>query len=227
MADKGLLFVFAECGPDVQEDEFNDWYDNEHAPLRLTVPGISNAARYKATDDKTPSWVAIYDTLYPSIMDSDAYKSLASAASDRERALIPRLAMLNRRVYSRISVQVNFSFITDTSPAKYLGVVILSVPPYLCEEFDEWYEKEHVPALTTTPGWLRSRCYKFVSGVELANPQKESVSKHNYLILHDWARDDYLLMISLATSGGVDRTALRPSQEHRESPDHLVATCIS
>ncbi|CAA7270023.1 unnamed protein product [Cyclocybe aegerita] len=190
MADKGLLFVFAECGPDVKEDEFNDWYDNEHAPLRLTVPGISNAVRYKAADDKAPSWVAMYDTLYPSIMDGAAYKALASTASDRERALIPRLAMLNRRVYLHISTQVSFSSIMNTTPAKYLGVVTLSVPPDLCEEFDEWYERE------------------FVSGVELGKPQKESTAKHNYLALHDWSRDDHPLLTS-SWRPEVERSARR------------------
>jgi hypothetical protein len=56
-SSQGLVFVYVEAGPHVSEadlngvfctgfqvrqhiEEFTDWYDNEHAPLRLTVPGF-------------------------------------------------------------------------------------------------------------------------------------------------------------------------------------------
>jgi hypothetical protein len=43
MAD-GLLFAYSDPGP-VLAAEFNDWYDYEHGPARLTVPGISAGYR--------------------------------------------------------------------------------------------------------------------------------------------------------------------------------------
>jgi hypothetical protein len=32
------------------------------------------------------------------------------------------------------------------------------------EEFDEWYEQEHIPTLFRVPGWLRIRRFELVSG---------------------------------------------------------------
>ena len=112
MTDTGLHFVFG--GSDVPEDEFNgqfwfsgrlytynplDWYDNEHAPARLTVPGIKNALRYKALDNQPPAHIAMYDAASPLIFQSDEYRTLSLHASQRERDLILKLEMLNRRIY--------------------------------------------------------------------------------------------------------------------------------
>jgi hypothetical protein len=36
---KGLLAVWADVDPEV-EAEFNEWYDKEHVPERLAVPGF-------------------------------------------------------------------------------------------------------------------------------------------------------------------------------------------
>src|SRR5258708_7356664 len=44
-----LLFVYSDPGA-VPAAEFNDWYDNEHGPARLTVPGISAGYRLQALD---------------------------------------------------------------------------------------------------------------------------------------------------------------------------------
>jgi hypothetical protein len=52
-----LLFVLTDPGP-VPEAEFHDWYDNEHGPARLTVPGIRNGTRFHALDDMAPPWLS-------------------------------------------------------------------------------------------------------------------------------------------------------------------------
>lgn len=185
-----------------------DWYDNEHAPARLTVPGFSNAARYKATDAQIPSWVgnfesaspsiaswvAIYEIASPSIAYSEPYKALSLQASEREKSLIPRLALLNRRVYEPLTVKTRPGFSTSDLPGKYLLVVTFLVQPELDEEFNNWYEQEHIPDLSKVPGWQRARRYKLDSSVELARGPAATPENpvHNYLTLHDWDRDGYL-----------------------------------
>jgi hypothetical protein len=49
-----------------REDEFNDWYDNQHIPDVLAVPGFIRARRYNFTDNlATPlskfKYFAIYE----------------------------------------------------------------------------------------------------------------------------------------------------------------------
>ena len=45
MTHKGFLLVTMQPPP-AFEEEFNAWYDNEHIPERLGVPGILTARRY-------------------------------------------------------------------------------------------------------------------------------------------------------------------------------------
>ena len=39
----GLFYVYTDPGT-VDEAEFHDWYDHEHGPARLTVPGLGPPA---------------------------------------------------------------------------------------------------------------------------------------------------------------------------------------
>ena len=203
----GLLFVFGEPAPDATEEEFNgtsfgssycyvihirtDWYDNEHAPLRLTVEGFHNALRYKATDGQAPSWLALYDLASPSTAKSEPYKALAAKASAREKALIPRLGTLDRRIYELISSRSKTGLSEDSLPGKYVLVVCMLISPGLDEEFNKWYEEEHIGEVSKTPSWQRCRRYKLVDQVELTGKSDPAKKIHNYLTIHEFDHAGY------------------------------------
>ena len=46
---KGILIAAMDFSA-APEDEFHDWYDLEHVPERLRVPGFLNADRWIGTD---------------------------------------------------------------------------------------------------------------------------------------------------------------------------------
>ena len=60
----------------VDETEFHDWYDHEHGPARLTVPGLGPAYRYRALDELKPEWLALYELDRPDVIGSPEYKAL-------------------------------------------------------------------------------------------------------------------------------------------------------
>lgn len=134
-AAQGLLFVLGQCEPDVSTKEFNDWYDGEHAPARLTVPGITTAIRYKQVDGEKPEWLALYDLASPETTKSPAYLELRNTASEIEKALIPRLPVLQRRIYSLIAQSTKPNLPSAALPGKYLLMVLWSVPADLDAEF--------------------------------------------------------------------------------------------
>src|ERR1051326_4599362 len=74
---KGLLFASFDTSP-AQEDEFNDWYDLEHVPERLRVPGFLNAQRWIG-DENPKIAVATYDLESHAVMDSPAYRAIGGA----------------------------------------------------------------------------------------------------------------------------------------------------
>lgn len=72
---KGLLFAMMEP-PAELEVEFNDWYDYEHLPERLAVPGFINARRFICVDG-WPRYLALYDLEAVGVLHSPAYVAVA------------------------------------------------------------------------------------------------------------------------------------------------------
>lgn len=65
------LYIVHTDIPEHIVDEYNAWYDEEHLPRLVTVPGILRARRYVAPD-ATPRYLTAYD-----LTDRDAFESPA------------------------------------------------------------------------------------------------------------------------------------------------------
>ena len=74
MPNNGFLLVLMDCPPTL-EDEFNAWYDTEHIPERLAVPGFLTAIRYVCLDGH-PKYLAMYDLERFDVLESAAYKKV-------------------------------------------------------------------------------------------------------------------------------------------------------
>src|SRR5262245_14835638 len=137
----GLLFVLSEPGA-VPEPEFHDWYDNEHAPARLTVPGVRSGVRYRATDGQVPTWLAYYDLTLQALRRPEYAK--VAVRSPRERRVVAGLATLDRRVYELAD---------DVGEATEAPLVVcVGLTSERPAELDAWYREEHVPMLLAVPG---------------------------------------------------------------------------
>jgi hypothetical protein len=71
--NRGLLLTMTEPPPHMEE-EFNAWYDEEHLPERLAVPGYRSARRWVA--DGKPGegkYLATYELDLAGVLQSDAY----------------------------------------------------------------------------------------------------------------------------------------------------------
>jgi len=71
MENKGFLLVLMQPPP-AFEDEFNAWYDAEHVPERLAVPGFETALRYVCISG-APRYLAMYDMKNAAVLDSEGY----------------------------------------------------------------------------------------------------------------------------------------------------------
>ncbi|KAF8151981.1 hypothetical protein K438DRAFT_1623624 [Mycena galopus ATCC 62051] len=187
---EGLLFVYLEAGS-VAEPDLNDWYDNEHIPLRLPVPGVKSAVRYKAVDSQTPTWLAFYNLETSEIADSEAFTGLQARASDKEKTIFQNIGGLGRRVYTHIETFTHPDTTVEALPCKFLLVVGLG--PKTPEEEDDlnkWYNEEHMDLLSKIPGWKQGRRYKLrdfsQKGLMEANPV------FKYLAVHEFTENNFL-----------------------------------
>jgi hypothetical protein len=157
-----LLYVYSSPGT-VDLAEFNDWYDNEHAPNRVATPGFGSVTRFRATDGLKPEWLATYE-IEPGTLETPAYKALWENASEREKRVMSSLATLDRRVYSLVSdTWADGHGEADGAPP-VLMTVSMSVPPEVVPDMEAYYEQEHFPLLLAVPGWRRARRYVLTSG---------------------------------------------------------------
>ncbi|RPJ10984.1 MAG: hypothetical protein EHM36_02355, partial [Deltaproteobacteria bacterium] len=67
-----LLIVKTDVSPEMEE-EFNRWYDQEHIPRLLEVPGVISARRGINTG-AGPKYIAVYEHESPNVQETDKYK---------------------------------------------------------------------------------------------------------------------------------------------------------
>ena len=188
----GLLSVPGEVGPNLTEDEFNDWYDNEHVPHRIAIPSILTTSRWVAIDNKRPHHLALYDLESCEVLQEPPYSTLASTASERERDVQRRLQLLDRRTYDLIEPDIvpPKNGYDERVPGPILITMEIEVKPELEDELNRWYREEHIPLLAKVPGWRRTR--RFVlreSGPAKGSDAAEVMArgkKPKYLAVHEW-----------------------------------------
>jgi hypothetical protein len=177
----GLLFAFTDFGDGpVTEADYHDWYENEHGPARLTVPGVLAGYRYQALDDLTPRWLALYELSGTEVLDSPEYKAVLENGSDRDKFIMANLATLDRRIYEQISEDGAVS-----GPGPVILAVANSVRPETVDDMTAWYEREHIPMLLAVPGWQRIRRYRLTGPAPLGPGV-------GFLSLHELAGPDVL-----------------------------------
>jgi hypothetical protein len=75
MSRRGLLLTMTEP-PACMEEEFNAWYDTEHLPERLSIPGFLSARRWVAgCKPGEGKYLATYELESPAVLLSPRYLS--------------------------------------------------------------------------------------------------------------------------------------------------------
>jgi len=156
---KGTLIAAMRIAQ-VAEDEFHDWYDTEHLPERQRLPGFLVCERWLGAEDHLVS-VATYDLDSVAVLQGAAYRAIGGE----------NLSPWSKRVTARVDRLMRFEgdqiLPGDQLPPSSAGGLLLNamnIAPELEAEFNEWYDKEHIPALAAVPGVLGARRFRGTSG---------------------------------------------------------------
>jgi hypothetical protein len=159
-----LVYVVAvEMEPE-WEDEVNRWYSEEHIPGLLSVPGYRAARRYIAVDGQ-PKYLNWYE-----IDSMEAFRSEA-----RRKAIdTPWSARVRPHVKSQLTIyEQRFpenGFLEgaawDNGEAEPGGLLLnrADAAPEMEQDFNDWYEQEHLPALAQVPGCIGIRRFQSIEG---------------------------------------------------------------
>jgi hypothetical protein len=185
---KGALIAAMKIGR-AAEDEFHDWYDTEHLPERQRVPGFLVCERWIGVEDGTVS-VATYDLESVGVLKSPAYQAIGGE----------NLSPWSKRVTARVERLMRFEgdqiLPGDELPPRGAGGLLvnaMNIAPEFEAEFNEWYDKEHIPALAAVPGVLSARRLRGTSGnrkyvalYHLASPQVQDSAEWKKARESDW-----------------------------------------
>ncbi|PPR03280.1 hypothetical protein CVT24_012818 [Panaeolus cyanescens] len=224
-------------GPKLDDEiELNDWYDKEHIPGLHSLPSFITTQRYIAADSLTPTYLCIHtlaSTDFEYILTSPGFQGLLSRASPREISLLTRVQLFSGRAYEplfELSSFPNTAASTSLSSptrfpqliahhrpaAKYILLVsvdLIDKSPAFESSLNLWYNTVHIPAISHTVGWVRSRRFEIKDGVEISahtggqnigdtatfNASKESndlesshLHAYQYITLHEFSTDKYV-----------------------------------
>jgi hypothetical protein len=150
--------LFSQMEPPLDlTDAFHDWYDTDHIPARMALPGFQGARRFRALDGE-PAYLAVYELDDLDALQTEGYQQLKAAPS----ALTDRmLGLVNG--FTRFTCE-EVADMGEPTRGAFLSAVAFAVPDEFTTAFDEWYEKEHVPLLLEAGDWLRVRRYRVLDG---------------------------------------------------------------
>jgi len=207
---KGTLIAAMKIGR-AAEDEFHDWYDTEHLPERQRVPGFLLCQRWIGAQDRTVS-VATYDLSAAAVLKTPAYLAIGG----------DNLSPWSKRVTERVERLIRFEgdqiLPGEALPPANAGGLLLNamnIAPELEAEFNEWYDKEHIPALAAVPGVLCARRFrgtgnrKYVALYHLETPDVVESEEWKKARQSDWTsrlqpqfRDHLRLVLRRYVRGG-------------------------
>jgi hypothetical protein len=188
----GLLLTLTEP-PGGMEEEFNAWYDTEHMGERLSIPGFISARRWerdcKAGEGR---YLATYELTSPGVLESPGYLAhVGDNQSPWSKRCLGKSTVFRRWACEQVVPG-------NRLPDERATAVFLAcgdVPAAHEEEFNRWYDIEHLPLLLQVPGVLGARRFlastgtpRYITLYDLAN---EAVPQHpawQSAIRTEWAQ---------------------------------------
>jgi hypothetical protein len=168
MPNKNALLFVKLDPPATKVKEFNTWYNTRHIPDRLALPGFLSARRFTLIKG-TPKdyhiapeaeYLALYDLTDLKVLNSKPYNDLRNKESrlppDSFETQIFKMSRFARGAYEQIFPEKAGS----VPPTKFVFVVGHEVPRNRHQEFNVWYNTEHVPALLSVPGLQSVRRFR-------------------------------------------------------------------
>ena len=139
------------------EDEFDAWYDTEHIPERLRIPGFINAVRWVGADNPRIS-LAIYDLESLDVLTKPEYRAVSPTNFSpwSKRILLGKCKRLCRFNCEQTAPG------DQVAPSEGTGLFLFATNtgPGVDEAFVRWFEGEQLARTAAIPGVLCARTFR-------------------------------------------------------------------
>jgi len=150
----GLITVRLDVAPE-HDAEFNDWYALEHVPQLTALPGFVRTRRYFC-DKADIRYLAWYETADETIEAGPHFQHIVANPTP--------WSLRMRKLYGDQRERMNFKLMCEVgsvpaSDAPWMYIVHTDIPEHIVDEYNAWYDSEHLPRCAAIPGVLRARRY--------------------------------------------------------------------
>ena len=159
----GLLMVYCDVAAE-HEEEFNRWYNEEHIPERLAIPGVLNAARYQAVDG-APKYLACYELASPDAWYAEAWQQWLRNPTPWSSGCLRASSVrhISGTCIGASTLKMSGGDRTGGDGAGPLGRTDVR-PGGLDAKFNDAYNNERLPLCRRIPGYIRARRFEAVMG---------------------------------------------------------------
>jgi len=157
---RGILLVYADVD-DKYDEEYNAWYDTEHLPQLLAIPGFLDAARYVAVKGG-PKYLAAYELESADVLQTPAFVDRPRPPWDSRMSPL----VISQNFARIIGEQIFPDGVEqpERGMAPVLQIGRMSVPEDVDQEWNAWYNGAYIPGYRTVPGVIYSRRYRVIDG---------------------------------------------------------------
>ena len=159
---EGLLYVEVDCPPEL-ESEFHAWYNLEHVPERLRIPGFVSCRRYAALEG-APRWLAAYELTSPAVLESPEYRQwLGGPLQTAWTTRMIAVTRVHRGIFRLAERQEAGARSTE---CQGLLAVRYATSPEEHAKLNRWQDREFSPEILALPGVTSVARYEASEGGE-------------------------------------------------------------
>ena len=149
--------------PTGMEEDFNNWYNQEHLAEVTAFPGVLGAARYEAVRSG-PKHLAVYELESPKVIESDAFKNFEHSPWTQRINAPLNAANFIQNIYEMIYPAELTSELANADFAPALQIGRMAISPQNEQEWNQWYSGVYVPNYEKVAGCIRGRRWRAYRG---------------------------------------------------------------
>ena len=196
------------------EDEYNQWYDQQHAPDVVAVPGFVTAQRfvrndlplYRMVDLQVPKYLVIYKVVTDDL--NAVFDEVSRRLKTGETVISPTFDSKTSVSYVYKTFGPELQGVRgEPEGAKpgpkqtYYQVVFTAMVDGKEDEFNDFYDHHHAPELAAIPGFVSAQ------RMILARPSTGSIPATKYLAMFRVETSDLAAVKQAATRPGTSSPA--------------------
>jgi hypothetical protein len=207
-AETYYFFVFSNPMAG-HEDEYNKWYDDQHAPDVVSVPGFVTAQRfvknelplYRMVDLQVPKYLIVYKIVTDDV--EAVFGEVNRRLKTGETAISPTFDTKTSVSYVYRPFKPEIKGVggepqgaTPGPMQTYIQIVFTAMAEGMERDFNLFYDNHHAPELAAIPGFVSAQ------RMILARPSNSSIPATKYLALFRVETSDLTAVKQVASGPG-------------------------